>query len=58
MPFGVGDYPDSISRAVDRMRGDTIRVHTPGEFAKAIERLEKRTVKGRFSPADAARKAN
>jgi hypothetical protein len=57
-PFGAGDYPDSISRAVERVKGDTIRVHTPGEFAKAIERLEKRTVKGRFSPADAARKAN
>jgi hypothetical protein len=53
-----GDYPDSISRAIDRLKGDTIRVHTPGEFAKAIERLEKRAVKGRFSPSDGPRKAN
>ena len=46
------------SRAIDRLKGDTIRVHTPGEFAKAIDRLEKLTVKGRFSPADGPRKAN
>jgi hypothetical protein len=58
VPFGAGDYPDSISRAIDRLKGDTIRVHTPAEFAKAIERLEKRTVKGRFSPADGPRRAN
>jgi hypothetical protein len=40
------------------MKGDTIRVHTPGEFAKAIERLEKRTVKGRFFSGGRGAEAN
>jgi hypothetical protein len=32
---------DSIKSAVSRLGGKTIQIHTPGEFAKAIERLEK-----------------
>ena len=32
---------DTIKSAVARMGGKTILIHTPGEFAKAIERLEK-----------------
>jgi hypothetical protein len=34
--------PDSIKNTVSRMGGKTILIHTPGEFAKAIERLESR----------------
>jgi hypothetical protein len=33
--------PDSIKNAVSRMGGKTMLIHTPGEFAKAIERLER-----------------
>jgi hypothetical protein len=32
---------DTIKSAVARLGGKTILIHTPGEFAKAIERLEK-----------------
>jgi len=38
---------DSIKSAMSRLGGKTILIHTPGEFAKAIERLEKG---GRGSP--------
>jgi hypothetical protein len=41
-PYGP-DFPDSISRLLDRVKGDTIRIHNPSEFAKAIARLEHRT---------------
>jgi hypothetical protein len=51
-PYGASDFPDSISRLLDRVKGDTIRIHNPSEFAKAIARLERRT----RPPAD--RKAN
>ena len=33
--------PDTIKSAMSRLGGKTILIHTPGEFAKAIERLEK-----------------
>jgi hypothetical protein len=33
--------PDTIQSAVSRLGGKTMVIHTPGEFAKAIERLEK-----------------
>jgi hypothetical protein len=33
--------PDTIKSAIARLGGKTILIHTPGEFAKAIERLEK-----------------
>lgn len=39
--------PDTIKSAVSRLGGKTILIHTPGEFAKAIERMEKG---GRGSP--------
>jgi hypothetical protein len=42
-PYASFDSPDSISRLLDRVKGDTIRVHNPSEFAKAIARLERRT---------------
>ena len=49
-PF-VGQQPamltDTIKSAVSRLGGKTIVIHTPGEFAKAIDRLEKG---GRGSP--------
>jgi hypothetical protein len=49
-PF-VGQQPamltDTIKSAVSRMGGKTILIHTPGDFAKAIDRLEKG---GRGSP--------
>jgi hypothetical protein len=32
---------DTIKSAVSRLGGKTILIHTPGEFAKAIDRLEK-----------------
>ena len=33
--------PDTIASAVERLGGKTLVIHTPGEFAKAIERVEK-----------------
>jgi hypothetical protein len=43
-PF-LGQQPamltDTIKSAVSRMGGKTILIHTPGDFAKAIDRLEK-----------------
>jgi len=33
--------PDVIRNTTSRIGGKTIRVHTPGEFAKAITTLEK-----------------
>lgn len=34
--------PDSIQHAVDKLKGKTAIIHSPGEFAKAIEQLENR----------------
>lgn len=34
--------PDTINSAVSRLRGKTLIIRTPGDFAKAIEQLEKR----------------
>jgi hypothetical protein len=36
--------PDTIKSAMSRLGGKTILIHTPGEFAKAIERLENRRI--------------
>lgn len=33
------DFPDSIDYAVKKLRGKTLRVHTPDEFAKAIQQI-------------------
>jgi hypothetical protein len=38
---------DTIKSAISRLGGKTMLIHTPGEFAKAIERLEKG---GRVTP--------
>jgi hypothetical protein len=38
-----GGFPDTITQTVGRLKGKTITVHTPGEFAKAIEQLENHT---------------
>jgi hypothetical protein len=34
------DFPDSIDFAVKKLRGKTIRVHNPDEFAKAIQQID------------------
>ena len=36
------ELPDSIQHAVRRMKGKTMVVHTPGEFANAIRQVETR----------------
>ena len=35
-------FPDTINRAVSRLKGKTVVIHTPGEFAKAIDQMERR----------------
>jgi hypothetical protein len=37
---GGGSFPDTISQAIGKLKGKTIVVHSPGEFAKAIDQLE------------------
>jgi hypothetical protein len=37
----TGTLADTIQSAVSRLGGKTMTIHTPGEFAKAIERMEK-----------------
>ena len=37
----AGELGDTIKSAVSRLGGKTMVIHTPGDFAKAIERLEK-----------------
>jgi len=37
----AAELPDTIRNAVSRLGGKTILIHTPGEFAKAIDRIEK-----------------
>jgi hypothetical protein len=38
---GAGtSFPDSINSAVARLKGKTVVIHTPGEFAKAIDQIE------------------
>jgi hypothetical protein len=43
--LGGGDFPDLVSNAIDRMKGETYRIHSPSEFAKAIARLERQFAK-------------
>jgi hypothetical protein len=43
---GLG-MPDSISRATARLKGKTIIIRTPADFAKAIEQIERRGAAGR-----------
>ena len=33
--------PDSIRNTLSRVGGKTVVIHNPGEFAKAIDRVEK-----------------
>ncbi|HEY2016925.1 MAG TPA: hypothetical protein VGH38_25650 [Bryobacteraceae bacterium] len=35
--------PDTINYAVNKMKGKTLVIHTPGEFAKAIDQIERKT---------------
>jgi hypothetical protein len=36
--------PDTINRAVSRLKGKTVVIRTPGEFAKAIDQIERQAV--------------
>jgi hypothetical protein len=36
-------FPDIIARGLQKVRGKTVLIHSPGEFAKAIEQVERRT---------------
>ncbi|MEO8128987.1 MAG: hypothetical protein ABI822_17925 [Bryobacteraceae bacterium] len=42
-PFrrGADNFPDTISQTISKRKGKTIVVHNPGEFAKAIDQLER-----------------
>jgi hypothetical protein len=40
-PRQTATLSDTIQSAVSRLGGKTMTIHTPGEFAKAIDRLEK-----------------
>jgi len=35
-------FPDIIGLALRKLRGKTMLIHSPGEFAKAIEQVERR----------------
>lgn len=35
-------FPDTLSQAVNSLKGKVLTIHTPAEFAKAIDQLEKR----------------
>ena len=35
-------FPDTISQTIGKLKGKTIVVYTPGDFAKAIDQLERR----------------
>ena len=37
------DFPDSVAMAVKKVKGKTILIHTPDEFARAIKEVESRT---------------
>jgi hypothetical protein len=41
------DLPDSIVRATAKVKGRTIVIHTPADFARAIEQIERRGGAGR-----------
>ena len=40
-PLEAG-FPDSISQTIARLKGKTVHIRTPGDFAKAIRQLEAR----------------
>ncbi len=40
----AGDgFPDTISQTIGKLKGKTIVVYTPGDFAKAIDQMERRS---------------
>jgi hypothetical protein len=39
------NFPDIISRAVEKVKGKTIAIHSPAEFSRAIAEIERRTAK-------------
>lgn len=41
-PQQQATFPDTINRAVSRLKGKTVVIRTPGEFAKAIDQMERR----------------
>lgn len=40
-PGEQNPFPDSVSLAVASLKGKTIPIHTPGQFGKAIEQIER-----------------
>jgi hypothetical protein len=38
----TSNFPDVIALALRKLRGRTVTIHTPGEFAKAIQQVEQR----------------
>jgi hypothetical protein len=38
----TANFPDSIHYAVDKVKGKAMVIHSPGEFANAIEQLKSR----------------
>ena len=36
----VSTFPDVIHSAVSRMKGKTVIIHSPGDFAKGIDQVE------------------
>jgi hypothetical protein len=43
----TANLPDSIHQAVSKLKGRTAIIHSPGEFAKAIEQVERRASSAR-----------
>jgi len=35
-------FPDVITNAVAKLKGKTLVIHSPGDFAKAIDQVERR----------------
>ncbi len=40
---GGDSFPDTISQTMGKLKGKTIVVYTPGDFAKAIDQMERRS---------------
>ena len=41
-PPPPSNFPDSISQTISRLKGKTVHIRTPGDFAKAMRQLEGR----------------
>ena len=37
------NLPDTINHTVNRLKGRTVIIHTPGDFARAIDQIERQT---------------